>query len=103
MKDWIWKFICFARKHPEKQLHYRFKSTKALNPDSDFDWYHEDQKAHVVFQLCTITATPKLIKNTWKHYKKTLCFYPEFYELARRLLTEGKKKDYKPHWTDMLF
>lgn len=101
--DAILKFILYARKHPEKELHNRYKATQALGLNGDFDWGYEYQKSYVVQQLCTIKTTKKKIVATWKHYKKELCYYPEFYDLARRLLKEGKKKDYKPHWTDMLF
>lgn len=100
--DSILKFIFYARKHPEKELHNRYNEFKILNSNSDFDWHYEGAKSEVVQKLCTVEATKKQIVNTWKHYKKELCYYPEFYSYARYLLKEGKKKDYKSSWTDIL-
>ena len=102
MTDSIYKFILFAREHPEKKLHVRFTATAALGANRDFDWAYEGQKATVVQKLCTVEATPQLIKNTWLHYKKQLCYYHAFYVLAKSLLKQGKNKDYKFHWTDLL-
>lgn len=102
MKDSIYKFILFARKHPEKELHLRFRATAALGANMDFDWAYEGQKAEVVQKLCTVDATPKVVKNTWRHYKNQLCYYHEFFALAKRLLREGKKKDYKMSWVYLL-
>lgn len=101
--DSILKFILYARKFPEKQLHSRYNASNALGCNSDFDWMFEDQKSNIVQKLCIVEATRKQVVKAWKHYKKKICYYPEFYTLARQLLKDGKKKDYKPSWTDMLF
>lgn len=102
MKDSIYKFIIFAQKHPEKELHLRFRATEALGANMDFDWFYEDQKTKLVQELCTINERPKIIKKIWRHYKKEYCYYPEFYALAKRLLKQGKKRGYKMSWVYLL-
>ncbi len=95
--DSILKFILYARKHPEKKLHNRFTASHALNANADFDWWHESQKSDIVQKLCTIEGTRKQVICTWKYYKEKICYYDEFYALARRLLKEGRQKDYDPN------
>ncbi len=109
MRDSILRFIFYARKHPEKQLHSRFEAIRALGANRDFDWIYEDRKSEVVQKLCTVEASAKMVKRTWRHYKKVLCYYPEFYELARQLLKEAKSSkkkrqdDDKYDWVNLLY
>ncbi len=100
--DAILKFILYARKHTEKALHTKYTVFKVLNPNFYFDWAYEGSKCEVVKKLCIIEATKKQVVNAWKKYKKKLCYYPQFYSYAKYLLKEGKKKDCKSSWIDML-
>ena len=100
--DSILKFILYARKHPEKELHNRYFVTRVLNIDKDFDWVHEESKCDIVRQLCTIKGTTKQVKATWKYYKNKVCYYSEFFAYAASLLREGKRRNYKPNLTDLL-
>lgn len=96
--DKILKFILYARKHPEKELHRRFRASAALNINRDFNWHYEESKCKWVKNLILTDAPIKEVKKSWKKYHKKVCFYDEFYYLARKLLKEGKKKDYKHKW-----
>lgn len=100
--DSILKFILYARKHPDKQLHYRFKASHALGKNRDFDWVYEDRKSNVVQQLCTVDMSKKSVIKAWKFYKRKLCYYPEFFGWARYLFKDAKRKDYKPSILDLL-
>lgn len=101
--DDILKFILYARKHPEKELHRRFKATRALGMNKDYDWSYEEHKSDWVQLLCTTEAPTREVKKAWKKYHKKMCFYDAFYNLARQILKDGKRKDYKPSWTDLLY
>lgn len=84
--DSILKFILFSRKHSETKLNNRYEVTKALGSNGDFDRSYENTKSKIVKRLCIVEANQKQIKATWKQYEKQLCYYPEFYDLASRLL-----------------